>query len=125
VPALTLAIAVLGPVYVALPAPFLFPFFLLAPIAAGAGDASGVEACRRSFTLVSRRGYLRSAGCVAALEAIGVALFVGFRLVGGPLGNDVQSVLAGALWVAVFWPLSALVLRNLYGALDGRLVVRT
>jgi hypothetical protein len=118
-PALTLAIVVLGPVYVAVPAPFLFPFFLLAPVAAG------VEACRRSFRLVSRQGYLRSAACVAALEIVGVGVFLAFRVVLGPIGGTVQSAVAGTLWVAVFWPLSALVLRNLYGALDGRLVVRT
>ena len=41
-----------------------------------------------------------------------------------PLGLNPRRVVAVLLWALVYWPLSALVFRSLYGALAGRLVVR-
>jgi hypothetical protein len=122
-PVIALCILVLGPAAL-LVLPFLGPFFVLAPVAAGAGDAAGAEACRRSFTLVARRGYTRSLGVMAGLELIGLLLWLGLTIALSPVSGTAHQVIAGALWTLIFWPLSALVFRNLYGSLTGRLVVR-
>lgn len=105
--------------------PFMLPFFALAPIAAGADDGAGVAACWRSLTLVARNGYLRSLGVMAGLEVVGLMLAIGLWIAFEPLGVNPRRVVALVLWALVFWPISALVLRALYGALCGRLVVRT
>jgi hypothetical protein len=104
--------------------PFVLPLFALAPVAAGAGDAVGVAACQRSFALVARGGYLRSLGVMAGLLLIGLMLWLGFSIALSPIEGDLRTLLVVAGWAAVYWPLSALVFRNLYGALSGRLVVR-
>lgn len=123
-PPIAVVIAVLGPVAL-LVLPFVLPFFALAPIAAGAGDASGVAACRTSLTLVGRRGYLRSLGVVAGLELIGALLWVSFSIAFSPLAGDVRSYSIVLVWIAIYWPISALVFRSLYGALTGKLTIRT
>jgi hypothetical protein len=123
-PPIVLVIVLLG-AYTVFVLPFVLPLFALAPIAAGAGDAAGVEACRRSIVLVARNGYLRSLGVMAGLEVVGLMLAIGFWIAFEPLGVNVRRVVGVLLWALVFWPISALVLRALYGALTGRLVVRT
>jgi hypothetical protein len=122
-PVIAVCILLLGPAAL-LVLPFLGPFFVLAPVAAGAGDAAGADACRRSFALVARRGYTRSLGVMAGLELIGLLLWLGLTIALSPVGGTAHQVIAGGLWTLVFWPLSALVFRNLYGSLTGRLVVR-
>ena len=123
-PPIAVVIAVLGPAAL-LVLPFVLPFFALAPIVAGAGDGSGVTACRRALSVVGRRGYLRSLGVVAGLELIGALLWVSFSIALSPVAGTARSVAIAFVWVAIFWPISALVLRNLYGALTGRLTIRT
>jgi hypothetical protein len=122
-PPIAVFILLLGPAAL-LVLPFLGPFFVLAPVAAGAGDSAGAEACRQSFTLVARRGYTRSLGVMAGLELIGLLLWLGLSTALSPVGGTAHQVIAAALWTIIFWPLSALVFRNLYGSLTGRLVVR-
>jgi hypothetical protein len=122
-PVIAVCLVLLGPAAL-LVLPFLGPFFVLAPVAAGAGDSAGADACRRAFTLVARRGYLRSLGVMAGLELIGLLLWLGLSTALSPIGGTAHQVIAGALWTFTFWPLSALVFRNLYGSLTGRLVVR-
>jgi hypothetical protein len=123
-PPIALVIAVLGPIAL-LVLPFFLPFFALAPIVAGAGDGSGVAACRSALALVGKRGYVRSLGVVAGLELIGALLWISFSIALSPIVGDARSVAIGFLWVAIYWPISALVFRNLYGALTGRLTIRT
>jgi hypothetical protein len=123
-PPVAVVIAVLGPAAL-LVLPFVLPFFALAPIVAGAGDGSGVTACRAALRLVGRRGYLRSLGVVAGLELIGALLWVSFSIALSPVAGNARTVAIAFVWVAIFWPISALVLRNLYGALTGRLTIRT
>ncbi len=123
-PPIALVIAILGPFALAV-LPFMLPFFALAPIAAGAGDGSGVAACRSALVLVGKRRYLRSLGVVAGLELIGVLLWVSFSIALSPVVGNARSVAIAFLWIAIFWPISALVFRSLYGALTGRLTIRT
>jgi hypothetical protein len=105
--------------------PFILPFFALAPIVAGAGDGNGVAACRAALALVGKRGYLRSLGVVAGLELIGALLWISFSIALSPVAGNARSFAIVFLWVAIFWPISALVFRSLYGALTGRLTIRT
>jgi hypothetical protein len=123
-PPIVLVIVLVGP-FTVFVLPFMLPFFALAPVAAGADDGSGVNACRRSLVLVARNGYLRSLGVMAGLEVVGLMLAIGFWIAFEPLGVNARRAVAVVLWALVFWPISALVLRALYGALSGRLVVRT
>jgi len=41
-----------------------------------------------------------------------------------PLGGRARVIATLVLWAAVAWPIAGLMLRSLYGALSGRLVVR-
>jgi hypothetical protein len=122
-PPIAVVIGVLGPIAL-LVLPFVLPFFALAPVAAGADDGRGVEACRRALQLVGRNGYLRSLGVVAGLELIGALLWVAFSIAFSPIGGAFGSVAIVLVWIAIFWPLSALVFRSLYGALSGRMTIR-
>jgi hypothetical protein len=123
-PPVAVVIAVLGPLAL-LVLPFVLPFFALGPIAAGAGDGRGVTACRETLRLVRRHGYLRSLGVVAGLELIGALLWVSFSIAFSPITGNLRSAAIILVWIAIFWPLSALVLRSLYGALTGRLTIRS
>ena len=41
-----------------------------------------------------------------------------------PVGGRVRVIATLIVWAAVAWPIAGLMLRSLYGALSGRLVVR-
>jgi hypothetical protein len=116
---------VLVGIYAIVVLPFLLPFFALATVVTGAGDATGVAACRRAIALVGRRGYLRSLGVMAGLELLALLLWLGLRIAFSPIEGRLGDIVGTALWVAIVWPLSALLFRNLYGALTGRLVLRS
>ena len=107
---------------------FIVPLLLaplgLAPVAAGAGDGAGVRACRRSFALCRDGGYRRSLLPCALAAAFAAVLFLAFGVALSPLGGRVRVIVTLILWAAVAWPIAGLMLRSLYGALSGRLVVR-
>jgi len=107
---------------------FIVPFMLaplgLAPVAAGAGDGAGLAACRRALTLCGGGGYRRSLVPCALTAAFAAALFVAFGIALSPIGGRARVIVTLVAWAAVAWPIAGLVLRSLYGALSGRLVVR-
>jgi hypothetical protein len=107
---------------------FLVPLLLaplgLAPVAAGAGDGAGLKACRRALALCGSGGYRRSLVPCAITASFAAALFLAFGIAFSPLGGRARVIATLAVWAAVAWPVAGLMLRSLYGALSGRLVVR-
>ena len=107
---------------------FLVPLLLaplgLAPVAAGAGDGAGLTACRRALALCAGGGYRRSLVPCAITASFAAALFLAFGVALSPLGGRARVIATLVVWAAVAWPIAGLMLRSLYGALSGRLVVR-
>jgi hypothetical protein len=107
---------------------FLVPLLLaplgLAPVAAGAGDGAGLAACRRALALCGGGGYRRSLVPCAITASFAAVLFLAFGIALSPLGGSARVIATLILWAAVAWPIAGLMLRSLYGALSGRLVVR-
>jgi hypothetical protein len=107
---------------------FLVPLLLaplgLAPVAAGAGDGAGLTACRRALTLCAGGGYRRSLVPCAITASFAAILFLAFGIALSPIGGRVRVIATLVVWAAVAWPIAGLMLRSLYGALSGRLVVR-
>ena len=85
---------------------------------------------RRLHGLPSRSRALRRRRVPALARALrhhGVvrgALFLAFGIALSPLGGRGRVIATLILWAAVAWPIAGLMLRSLYGALSGRLVVR-
>jgi hypothetical protein len=117
------AIVIAGGPYALVPIAFLLPFVALAPVAAGAGDYAGLAACGRALRLTAG-GYRRAVVVSGLLVVLGAVLLVSFNLALAPLPSPARGIVALLAWTAVYGPISALVLRALYGALSGRLVVR-
>jgi hypothetical protein len=107
---------------------FVVPLLLapigLAPIAAGAGDGAGFAALRRSLSLCAGGGYRRSLVPCAVTASFAAILFLAFGIALSPAGGRARVILTLIIWAAVAWPIAGLMLRSLYGALSGRLVVR-
>ena len=104
--------------------PLLLPPFGLAPVAAGAGDGAGLKAIRRALALCRHGGYRRSLVPCAIMASFAAILFLAFGIALSPVGGRVRVIGTLILWAAVAWPIAGLMLRSLYGALSGRLVVR-
>ena len=104
--------------------PLLLPPFGLAPVAAGAGDGAGLRALRRALALCGQGGYRRSLVPCAITASFAAILFLAFGIALSPLGGRVRVIATLIVWAAVAWPIAGLMLRSLYGALSGRLVVR-
>ncbi len=100
-----------------------YPFVVFGPIAAAAGDASGFGAIARGAR-VAWSALGRVAMVVVGLVIVGAFLWFGFVIGFSPLDRDVQTVAAIGAATLLAWPVSALVERNLYGDLTGRLVIR-
>jgi hypothetical protein len=111
-----------------LAAVFVLPLLLaplgLAPVAAGAGDGAGFTACRRALALCRHGGYRRSLVPCAITASFAAVLFLAFGIALTPLGGRARVIATLVVWAAVAWPITGLMLRSLYGALSGRLVVR-
>jgi hypothetical protein len=107
---------------------FIVPLLLaplgLAPVAAGAGDGAGFTACRRALALCAGGGYRRSLVPCAITASFAAILFLAFGIALSPLGGRARVIATLVIWAAVAWPIAGLMLRSLYGALSGRLVVR-
>ena len=118
--ALTAAVAVLLAPPVAL---LTYPVLGLAPVAAASGDAGVLGAFPVAARLV-RRWFTR---CYLVMLGLGVcfaAVWFGTVVALSPLGDARQQRVAFLLTCLVLWPLAALVMRNLYGDLTGRLIIR-
>src|SRR4029077_20453681 len=107
---------------------FVVPLLLaplgLAPVAAGAGDGAGLRACRRALSLCARGGYRRSLVPSAIIASFAAVLFLALGIALSPVGGRARVIATLVVWAAVAWPIAGLMLRSLYGALSGRLVVR-
>jgi hypothetical protein len=107
---------------------FVVPLLLaplgLAPVAAGAGDGAGVAAVRSALRLCGQGGYRRSLVPCAITASFAAILFLAFGIALSPLGGKARVIATLVVWAAVAWPIAGLMLRSLYGALSGRLVVR-
>ncbi len=107
---------------------FVVPLLLaplgLAPVAVGAGDGAGVAALRRALRLCGQGGYRRSLVPCAITASFAAILFLAFGIALSPLGGRARVIATLVVWAAVAWPIAGLMLRSLYGALSGRLVVR-
>jgi hypothetical protein len=104
--------------------PLLLAPFGLAPVAAGAGDGAGFTAIRRALTLCAHGGYRRALVPCAITASFGAIIFLAFGIALSPLGGRARVIATLIFWAAVAWPIAGLMLRSLYGALSGRLVVR-
>ena len=100
----------------------LLPLILFPPIIAVSGDAGGLRAVWEGV-LATGRWFRRAYACVFGLAIVAVGLWIGFTTVAfvitGPLGDHLRIVLT----MLFLWPISALVFRNLYGDMTGRLVI--
>lgn len=124
---------VLACVATAIPATFLLwqllfvavvflPLFIFPPIIAASGDGSGLRAVWMGVTCTFR-WFRRTYACVFGLIIVAVGLWFGFTgllfAVPGTLGEQLRL----ALSTLFMWPIAALVFRNLYGDMTGRLVI--
>ena len=108
---------------------FLVPLLLaplgLAPVAAGAGDGAGLTACRRALTLCAGAAATGARWCRAPSPRRSRSiLFLAFGIALSPIGGRARVIATLVVRAAVAWPIAGLMLRSLYGALSGRLVVR-
>jgi hypothetical protein len=101
----------------------LYPVLGLAPVAAASGDAGAVGAFAVAARLV-RRWFTRCYLVVLGLGVCFAALWFGTVVSLSPLEDATQQRVAFLLSCLILWPLAALVMRNLYGDLTGRLVIR-
>ena len=99
--------------------PLVLAPFVLAAVAAGAGDASGAAALRTGWKL-ALGAFRRAAGLAAVVEVMGVLLWLGLFIALSPLAEGLRVATALVVWGAIFGPLSALdlpcLLRRAHGA---------
>jgi hypothetical protein len=99
-----------------------YPFMVFGPIAAAAGDADGLSALLRGAALAARN-LGRAALVVFGLLLLGLFFWFGFVIALSPLEPNARKALSSGAVILLIWPVAALVLRNLYGDLTGRLVI--
>ncbi len=100
----------------------LYPLVAFAPVAAAAGDASALSALATGARL-ALRDWGRSYGALVGLGLCGGLLFGGFLVTLSPVDGSARFVAAVALTVLLMSPIAALLQRNLYGDLTGRIVL--
>ena len=100
-----------------------YPFVVFGPIAAAAGDA---PARGPSPAACASRGRPRPVAMVVfGLVIVGAFLWFGFVIGFSPRRPATRRpLLAIGAATLIAWPVAALVERNLYGDLTGRLVIR-
>jgi hypothetical protein len=101
----------------------VYPPVAYAPIAAAAGDASGLGALPHA-TALALRSFGRSVSALLGVVAVALAAWFGFVIALSPLGGNDQKLAALTLSTLLVWPIAALVMRNVYGDLTGRTVLR-
>lgn len=101
----------------------LLPFLLFPPIIAASGDAGGLRAVAAGAA-ASVRWFRRAYACVFGLVIVAVALWVGFTGLFFAVPGSLRGDLIIGFTSLFMWPVAALVFRNLYGDMTGRLVVR-
>lgn len=99
-----------------------FPLLVIPAIVAGAGDAPGWRAVPHGARL-ALRWFKRSYAVLLGVVLVAGATWFGFQILLTPLDDGIQRQIALALTTLIVWPVTALVYRNLYGDMTGRLVV--
>jgi hypothetical protein len=100
-----------------------YPFVVFGPVAAAAGDAEGLGALRRGAALAGRH-VGRAALVVLGMLLLALFLWFGFVIALSPVEETVRQWTAAGAVLLLVSPVTALVVRNLYGDLTGRLVIR-
>ena len=113
-----LAVAIAPPV-----ALLAYPVLGLAPVAAASGDAGALGAFPVALRLVGR-WFGRCYRVVLGLGMTFAILWFGSVIALSPLADPTQQRVSFLVSCLFGWPLAALVMRNLYGDLTGRLVIR-
>ena len=94
------------------------------PSRPGRGTEPASRPAGARLSLCAGGGYRRSLVPCAITASFAAMLFLAFGIALSPLGGRARVVATLVLWAAVAWPIAGLMLRSLYGALSGRLVVR-
>lgn len=100
----------------------LLPLALFPPIVAASGDADGLRAVSAGFA-ATFKWFRRTYACVFGLIIVAVALWFGFTGLFFVVPASLRGDLILGFTSLFMWPISALVFRNLYGDMTGRLVI--
>ena len=99
-----------------------YPLLAFPPIIAASGDARGFGSLWQGVRMTVR-WFKRTYACVLGLAIVIAAVAVGFGILLTPLGSLLQQQVTFAITTIIVWPVAALVFRNLYGDVTGRLVI--
>jgi hypothetical protein len=99
-----------------------FPFLVLPPIVAASGDAEGLRAIPHGWRL-ALRWFRRAYAILLGVALVTGAVWFGFTVLLTPLDDGLQRQVSLAVTTLIVWPITALVYRNLYGDMTGRLVI--
>ena len=100
----------------------LYPLIVFPPIVVASGDAEGLRALPAGWK-VAARWFKRTYACLLGVFIVTAAVWFGFTIFLSPLQDELQKQIAFAITTYFVWPISALVFRNLYGDVTGRLVI--
>ncbi len=100
----------------------LYPLIVFPPIIVASGDADGLRALAVGAKTAAR-WFKRTYACLFGVVLVAAAVWFGFTILLSPLQDALQKQVAFAITTLLVWPISALVFRNLYGDVTGRLVI--
>ncbi|MEI6688333.1 MAG: hypothetical protein WCN97_03120 [Thermoleophilia bacterium] len=100
----------------------LYPLIVFPPIVVASGDAEGLRALPVGWK-VALTWFKRTYACLLGIFIVTAAVWFGFTIFLSPLQDELQKQIAFAITTYFVWPISALVFRNLYGDVTGRLVI--
>lgn len=100
----------------------LYPLIVFPPIAVASGDADGLRALPYGWK-IALKWFKRTYACLLGIFIVTAAVWFGFTIFLSPLQDELQKQVAFAITTYFVWPISALVFRNLYGDVTGRLVI--
>lgn len=99
-----------------------YPLIVFPPIVVASGDAEGLRALPAGWK-IALRWAKRTYACLLGIFVVTAAVWFGFTIFLSPLEDGLQKQLAFAVTTFLVWPISALVFRNLYGDVTGRLII--
>jgi hypothetical protein len=100
----------------------LYPLIVFPPIVVASGDADGLRALPYGWK-VAGKWFKRTYACLLGIFIVTAAVWFGFTIFLSPLQDELQKQISFAITTYFVWPISALVFRNLYGDVTGRLVI--
>ncbi|MSO48213.1 MAG: hypothetical protein EXQ67_09070 [Thermoleophilia bacterium] len=99
-----------------------YPLLAFPSIIVASGDGRGFDSIWQGMRMTVR-WFKRTYACVLGLAIVIAAVAVGFGILLTPLGSFLQQQVTFAITTIIVWPVAALVFRNLYGDVTGRLVI--